>query len=183
MIKWYLKKTRPIFQIFIFYWSRCNILAIMEVLLAVIAPLCLEYCKVYFQKKIKISKKWPRFLPNKSTVAGSGTVHGLLILYVINDRLTSPKAPRPITTSGSKSSFPSRVLLRRRNSVSFDAWFFLFSFFSSSDFEAKKVSSITFIKEIVNQQRLRLWKWLIARLNKFLKWKFLIFAYSFSGFS
>ena len=96
------------------------------------------------------------------------------------DPLTSPKAPRPITTSGSKSSFPSRVRLRRRNSVSFDAWFFLFSFFSSSDFEAK---SSTFIKE-VNQSTTPSGYENDSSQEQTtaINGNFQMFAYSFSGF-
>lgn len=43
------------------------------------------------------------------------------ILLVIFFGLTSPKAPLPITFKDSKSSKPSLVLFRRRNSVSFCA--------------------------------------------------------------
>ena len=43
--------------------------------------------------------------------------------------LTSPKAPRPMTFSDSKSSHPSRDLFSRRNSVSFCACWVRFSRF------------------------------------------------------
>ena len=43
--------------------------------------------------------------------------------------LTSPKAPLPMTLSGSKSCTPSFDLLSRRNSVSLQACCCLFSFF------------------------------------------------------
>lgn len=48
--------------------------------------------------------------------------HGALerhIIVISFEVFTSPKAPRPITFRDSKSSRPSRVRLRRRNSVSF----------------------------------------------------------------
>lgn len=50
-----------------------------------------------------------------------GYFSGLLISLSIRVSLTSPNAPLPITFKDSKSSKPSLVLFRRRNSVSFRA--------------------------------------------------------------
>ena len=55
---------------------------------------------------------------------------------------TSPKAPLPMTLSGSKSSHPNLDLLSLRNSVSFEACCSLFSTFWSSGMDsALRVSS------------------------------------------